>query len=392
MTTGVFPVLAAVSAALAVTGCVQSALGAGLLARFRQRERSAPLTEVLPPVTVLKPLYGSEPLLEEALESFCTQDYPHMQILFGVREADDPAVAIVQRLQARYPRLDMRLVVNPVLHGLNRKISNLMNILPYARHDVLVISDSDIHVSPDYLRQIVAALQTPRTGLVTTLYAGLTSANTVVQKLAACQINHNFLPGVMLSRYLGRQDCLGATMALRRTTLEAVGGLEALLPHVADDALLGRLILRHGQNIAIAGCMTWTTIAESSVTDLLRHELRWGRTVCALAPAGYAASSIQLPLFWALLCVAFQPHAAWSLPFFWAIWAMRALTSYLIDRSVGARALWPMLLLPLRDWLSAAIMVGSASGTEVHWRGQTMHVAPHPAASAPAPRSLSTGR
>lgn len=387
-----FALLGTASATLAVTGCVQAALGTGLLARFRRRERgsAAPAPSPLPPVSVLKPLYGSEPLLEEALESFCTQDYPHFQILFGVRDADDPAVAIVQRLQERHPNRDLQLVVNPVIHGLNRKISNVMNILPQARYELLVISDSDIHVSPDYLRHVVAALHKPGTGLVTTLYAGLPATGSLVQMLAACQINHNFLPGVILSRYLGRQDCLGATMALRRDVLDAVGGLEALLPHVADDALLGRLVRQLGMDITIADCLTWTTIAESSFGELLRHELRWGRTVCALAPAGYAASSIQLPLFWATLTVAFLHGTPWVMPFFWGLWGVRALLALGVDRTVGSRRLWPLLLLPVRDWLSAAIMVGSASGTEVHWRGETMHVAPHP---APAPqRGLSAGR
>lgn len=160
----VLPLLAAASALLSVTGCVQSSLGAGLLARFRRTERRPVVLGNPPPVTVLKPLYGSEPLLEEALESFCTQDYPQMQILFGVRDADDPAIAIVRRLQERHPHLDMELVVDPALHGLNRKISNLMNILPRARHEILVISDSDIHVRPDYLQHIVSALHQPNTG------------------------------------------------------------------------------------------------------------------------------------------------------------------------------------------------------------------------------------
>ncbi|MFE8871838.1 bacteriohopanetetrol glucosamine biosynthesis glycosyltransferase HpnI [Acetobacter persici] len=380
----VFSILALASSGLAAAGCLQSAAGAALLTRFRRTESRPVTLTPLPPVTVLKPLYGDEPLLEEALESFCTQDYPGLQILFGVRDSDDPAIAIVERLQARHPHLDMQLVVNPAVHGLNRKISNLMNILPYARHDLLVISDSDIHVSPDYMRHIVSALHKPNTGLVTTLYAGLPAHSSIVQMLAACQINHNFLPGVLLSRYLGRQDCLGATMALRRDVLEAVGGLEALLPHVADDALLGQLVRQMGKDITIADCLTWTTIGEASFAELLSHELRWGRTVCTLAPAGYGASSIQLPLFWATLGILFQPHALWPLVLFAAVWAIRVVTGLVINRAVGFRPVWPLLLLPVRDWLSAAIMVGSASGTRVDWRGQTMHVAPHPVAPPPS--------
>ncbi|MCI1438800.1 MAG: bacteriohopanetetrol glucosamine biosynthesis glycosyltransferase HpnI [Acetobacter indonesiensis] len=383
-----FPFLAVASGALAVSGCIQSLAGATLLRRFCKQERKPVTLNPLPPVTVLKPLYGDEPLLEEALESFCTQNYPHLQILFGVRDDNDAAIGIVHRLQQRHPHLDMQIVVNPVVHGMNRKISNLMNILPYAKHDILVISDSDIHVRPDYLLHIVSALHKPRTGLVTTLYAGLPSAPTLVQMLAACQINHNFLPGVILSRYLGRQDCLGATMALTRDMLQAVGGLEALLPHVADDAVLGRLVRQQGYDITIADCLTWTTIAERNASELLSHELRWGRTVCTLAPAGYAASSIQLPLFWASLAFLFQPHALWACLLFFGVWGLRMVTALIVDRTVGIRFVWPLLLLPVRDWLSAAIMVGSASGTRVDWRGETMHVAPHPV-PPPSPGHLS---
>lgn len=387
----VFPLLAYTSAAIAACGCIQSFAGAALLRRFHTRERRPVTLKPLPPVTVLKPLYGSEPLLEEALESFCTQDYPQMQLLFGVREHDDPAIAIVQRLQERHPHLNIKVVINPTVHGLNRKISNLLNMMPFIEHDVLVISDSDIHVSPDYLQHIVSALHKPNTGLVTTLYAGLPATTSLVRMLAAGQINHCFLPGVILSRYLGRQDCLGATMALTRPMLDKVGGLEALLPHVADDAVLGRLVRQAGYDITIADTLTWTTVAETSPSDLLLHELRWGRTVCALAPAGYAASSVQLPLFWAALAILFQPHALWAYLLFGAVWIIRAVTAFIIDRTVGCHPLWPLLLLPARDWLSAAIMVGSASGTRVDWRGQTMHVAPH-SVSPPASNHLSPER
>ncbi|WP_323990160.1 bacteriohopanetetrol glucosamine biosynthesis glycosyltransferase HpnI [Nguyenibacter sp. L1] len=369
---------------VAAAGCMQAALGTGLVARFRWNERHVPAGDALPPVTILKPLHGDEPLLEEALESFCTQDYPHVQIVFGVQDAGDPAIAIVQRLRARHPGVAIDLVIDPTYHGVNRKIGNLINMLPRARHDVLVISDSDIHVAPDYLRHVVHALAQPGVGLATTLYAGLPATPSMPRLLAACHINHNFLPGVMLSRYLGRQDCLGATMALRRETLEHVGGLPALVHHVADDAMLGRLVRERGLEIAIASCMTWTTVGEPGLGDVLTHELRWGRTVKTLEPAGYAASAIQLPLFWAALAVLLQPHARWSWGVFLAVWFSRAVTAFVMDRLLAQRSLLPLLMLPVRDWISAGVMVGSVSGTRVAWRGQTMHLAPHSVMTPPS--------
>lgn len=367
------------AATVAVAGCVQATLGTFLVSRFRVQEKSADQAVPMPPVTVLKPLHGDEPLLEEALESFCTQDYPAMQIIFGVQSEDDAAIPIVWRLRERHPALDIELVIDPTFHGINRKIGNLINMMTRARHDVLVISDSDIHVAPDYLRHVVGALVPDHVGLVTTLYAGLPASPTLPRLLAAGQINHNFLPGVMLSRYLGRQDCLGATMALRRSMLQAIGGLEALVPHVADDAMLGRYVREQGKDIAIAACMTWTTVGETSLREVLAHELRWGRTVKTLEPLGYAASAIQLPLFWATLAVVLAPHATWTWVFFLSVWAARAVCAFIMDRALAQRSLIPLFLLPLRDWLSAAIMVGSVTGTRVAWRGQTMHISPHSA-------------
>lgn len=382
-----FPLAALACALTGVAGCAQAAIGTFLVRRFCDREKQIPALPAFPPLTILKPLHGDEPLLEEALESFFTQDYPNYQIVFGVQRANDPAIALVRRLQARHPAQDIALVINGALHGANRKVSNLINMLPQVKHDLLVISDSDIHVRPDYLKQVALPFATPNVGLVTTLYAGLPATRSLPRLLSACQINHNFLPGVLLSRYLGRQDCLGATMAVTRTMLETVGGLPALVDHVADDAVLGRLVRAQGRDIAIAGCMTWTTIAEDSFGDLLRHELRWGRTVRALAPGGYLASSIQLPLFWLTAAMVLLPHANWPLTVFLCGWTFRAICAFAMDRTVGQRSVLPLLLLPLRDWLSALVMLGSMTGSRVDWRGHTMHVTPHvmPHAASPPP-------
>jgi len=360
---------------VAAFGCVQAAVGATLLRRFETPPSGKVRDAALPPVTVLKPLHGDEPLLEEALSSFCTQDYPEVQIVFGVQSRTDSAIALVERLQARFPELDLVLVVDGTPHGANRKIANLINMLPASRHDVLVISDSDIHAEPNYLRQVVAALETPGTGLVTTLYGGRPASLTLSRRLAAGQINHNFLPGVLMSRLLGRQDCLGATMALRRETLDAIGGLPALSPHVADDSALGRLVRAHGQGIAVARTMTITTIAEGSLRDLFAHELRWGRTVRTVEPVGYALSAIQLPLFWASAALLLQPGRALPWLAFLLAWLVRALAANIIDRRIGQRGTMPALLLPLRDWLSAFVMLGSFSGRRVAWRGQMLHIA-----------------
>lgn len=367
------------SACLAVAGCAQSAIGAGLIAAFRRNEkRCAAKAEIshlpLPAVSVLKPLHGDEPLLEEALRSFCEQDYPEFQIVFGVQRQDDTAVAIVRRLMAEYPEREITLIIDGATHGTNRKIANLINMYPSAKHDILVISDSDIHVQRTYLRNVVATLSQPDIGLVTTLYAGLPASSSLVREFAASQINHNFMPGVMMSRLLGRQDCLGATMALRRSLLDRVGGLAALADHVADDAILGQYVRAHGKSIALAPCMTWTTVAESSAGNMIEHELRWGRTVKNVEPVGYGLSAIQLPLFWSSVVLLCCWPARWALWFFLGVWAVRVLSALMIDRSLGRLTPSVYGLFPLREWLSAAIMVGSARGQRVEWRGQTLHI------------------
>ena len=384
-------VLSVVAGVVAGLGCVQAMVGAFLAHRFGRQvqEPLAPAADgPLPAVTVLKPLHGDEPMLEQALASFCIQDYPVMQIVFGVQSRTDAAIGLVQRLQARFPGLDLALVVDPTPHGANRKIANLINMLPAAAHDVLVISDSDIHAGPGYLRRVVAALQRPGVGLVTTLYGGRAASPSLARRMAAAQINHSFLPGVLMSRLLGRQDCLGATMALRRETLERVGGLPALSPHVADDSALGRLVRAQGQSIAIAPAMTVTTIAETGLRDLFAHELRWGRTVRSVEPLGYTLSAIQLPLFWASTAVLLMPLSPWSWGVLGVVWAVRGLAARTIDRVLGRSRTMPVSLLPLRDWLSAAVMLGSLSGRRVAWRGHTLHL---PARTAQVRVALAPG-
>ena len=384
--------LAFTAAGIAAAGLGEAA--AGWLAARRFAAGAAPPAGTRPPVTVLKPLHGDEPMLEQALASLCMQDYPCFQLVCGVQDPADPAIDVVRRLQARFPQCDIALVVDRTQHGENRKIGNLMNMLPAAKHDVLVIGDSDVHVPADYLACLADTLALPGTGLVTTLYTGLPANRSLAARLGATGITHSFVAGALLSRVLGRQDCLGATMALRRETLAAVGGLAALVDHLADDNRLGALVSARGLQVRLARTVCATTVPELGLGALFRHELRWARTIQALVPAAFAASVIQHPLAWAALAVAASGGAAWALAVFLLCWAGRALAARGLDARLGLAGSGlaspaPIWLLPLRDILSVAVFAASYTSDRVEWRGQLLHTAldkpGHDAMSAAGP-------
>ncbi|HEX5328383.1 MAG TPA: bacteriohopanetetrol glucosamine biosynthesis glycosyltransferase HpnI, partial [Acetobacteraceae bacterium] len=367
--------LAAFAAVVAAIAAVQCIAGWIVVVRFAARPRRAPRAR--PPVTVLKPLHGDEPRLEQALESLCRQRYPVFQVVFGVADQADPAAGVVRRLQSRFPGRDLALVVDARQHGANPKVSNLINMLPAARHEMLVIADSDLHVAEDYLDRLVAALEPPGTGLATTLYAGLPGQPGLPARLGAAQITHYFLPGAWLARAMGRRDCLGATMALRRDTLRRVGGFAALVAHLADDNALGRLVQGLGLAVALADTVPLTTVAERRLSALFRHELRWARTIRALAPMPFAASVLQYPIFWALLALVLTPLAPWPWIVLALAWAVRAVAAFGIDRALaGVTGPLPpprLWLLPLRELMSVAVMIVSYAGLRVEWRGSTLH-------------------
>jgi ceramide glucosyltransferase len=376
--------LALAAALPAVAGIAQAIAGAWLTRRFATMAVHARAVPLLSPpgVSVLKPLHGDEPLLELALASTLAQDYPCFQVVFGVQRGDDPALAVIDRLRAHFPDADLAVVVDPRTHGTNPKIGNLINMLPAARHDVLVIADSDLHVAPDWLTRVVAALLSPGTGLACTIYAGRPATGALVERLAAMQITDSFLPGAVLARALGRQDCLGATMALRRDTLAAIGGLEALVNHLADDNVLGRRVRALGLAVALADTVPETTVPEATLGALWRHEVRWARTIRRLVPGQFAASVLQYPIFWAMLAIAVSGGAWWTWSLFETGWLARAFAARAINRALrplmppspaeGLALRPPLWLLPLREVLSVAVMLASYAGLTVDWRGQPL--------------------
>lgn len=366
---------AAACYAAAALGACYALLAAAAARRFAGAPD--PPAASFPAVTILKPLHGAEPDLYPRLAGFCRQDYPGpMAIVFGVADADDGAVAVVRQLMANFPDRELTLVIDPRRHGANAKVSNLINMQGAARHDVLVISDSDIAVAPDYLRHVVGSLERPGIGLVTCLYRGLggsTLWSHLAANLAAMAIDYHFLPNVLVGLKLGMATpCFGSTIALRKATLAAVGGFAAIADRLADDYALGELVRGAGFAVAIPRYVVTHVCAERSAGDLIRHELRWARTIRSVDPVGFAGLAITYAVPLALLGLLFGGITPAALLVLLALACRFALAAEL-DRAFALRGarLW---LLPLRDVLSFAIFLASFFGRAIEWRGRRYRV------------------
>lgn len=364
-------VIAAVFELAAILGMAEVCAGALLVRRFCRGRRRRPAT--FPPISVLKPLKGSEPMLEQALASFCGQDYPEFQVIFGAADADDEALAVARRVAARFPERDITFVTDPTARGTNLKVANLIAMWPAARHDLLVIADQDVHAPVGTLAQLSAALEDPRVGLVSALYTGVPGAPGLVGEFGASRITHDFLPATLIGRALGREDTLGATMALKREVLERAGGFEAIACELADDAVLGRRVAALGLKVGLAWTVVGTTVAERRIGQLFRHELRWARTIRSLAALGFAASALGYPLIFALGAVAASGAAVPSaVGLFCAVWAARVALARATERALGVPPVLPIWAFPLRDMFSLAVLLASYAGNRVEWRGAVL--------------------
>lgn len=366
-------VLATVCAGLALAGLASALLAAGAVRRFARQPRPAGPALA---ASVLKPLHGGAPGLQGWLEATLRQVHAApMQVLFGVGRADDGAIPAARAAMAACPGVDATLVQDATLHGANRKVGNLMNLAPHMAHEVVVIADADMRVPPDWLTIVTATLAQPGIGLVTCLYRGVPAVPGLWARLAGLGIDWHFLPNAILGESLGKaRGCYGATMALRRETLAALGGLAALKDLLADDHALGEAVRRLGLRVAVAPVLPDHMMDEASLGALWGHELRWARTVRSLNPAGYLGLALTHPLPWALACWAL---ADWGWVVALAVLAARGWLAWSVDQMLCISATLPRLvLLPLRDALSFAIWaVGLARGT-VTWQGRRYRMRP----------------
>jgi ceramide glucosyltransferase len=364
--------LAYACAAGAVVGVGYTVLAGALIGRFFARAVSEPST--FPPVTIVKPLHGNEWALLANLSSFCQQDYPGpVQFLFGVHDSADPALQTVDDLRRHFPEADITVVADTRLYGPNRKISNILNMLPQARHDVLVFADSDVSVGPNYLRNVIGELQKPGVGLVTCAYRGQPDPG-FWPRLSAKATNYQFLPGVVTGLALGlARPCFGQTIVMRRDTLEKIGGFTPFVRHLAEDHAIGEAVRLLGEKVVIPPFTISHACVESSAAQLIAHELRWSRTIRRIDPLGHLGSALVHPFAFALLAVIFSAGGWWAWSLALAAMCARLALKLLSDRALkqAHRDLW---LLPFWDIVSFAIFVASFWSSRVIWRGVSFKV------------------
>jgi ceramide glucosyltransferase len=335
------------------------------------RTSSQPAPDFTPPVSVLKPLRGAEEWMYQALASFCAQDYPDYEIICGVQDARDPAVAMVERLRAQFPRCKVKLVVNSSRAGTSAKVSNLHNICREARHDILVLSDADARVGSDYLRAVVAPLADERVGLVTCLYrpVGATNFSALMEGLG---LTGEFAPGVLVARWMeGVKFAFGATAVIRRRALDGFGGFAAIANRLGDDFLLGNLTARLGYEVVLSRYVVETVIPPYRFGEMFRHQLRWARSTKFRRPLGYVGLLFTFTTALALTALAAFPASRLT----WAVsggaLALRFAAAWLIGvRGFGDGVLRRYFyLLPARDVLSFVVWVVSFCGNTVVWCG-----------------------
>jgi len=346
-----------------------------IVAAVRYHAVRPPELRVTAPVSILKPLAGVDDGLEENLRSFFEQDYPDFEIWFAVRSRSDPAIAVVDRLQAAYPRIPSQLIVTGEPPYANAKVYSLDRMLAAARHDLLVMADSDIRVSRDMLRTIAAEFQDPKLGLATCPYRAV-PGRSFWNTLEAIGLNTEFIGGVLVARMLdGMKFALGPTIAARRATLEGIGGFDAVKDFLAEDFVMGKLAAERGDGVILSSYVIEHRIGAQSLAANLKHRLRWNRSTRRSRPAGYVGQLFTIPLPLALLLWIVQP--GWW-PLAAATVLLRAVagwaTAGLVLRDpLTARLFW---LVPLQDVISFAMWIGGFFGNTILWRGRKYYLRP----------------
>ncbi len=387
---------------LALTACSLAYYLIALWSAFVFRRNRDPYRAEFssPAVSILKPLKGADREIYSSFRSHCLQNYEDYEIIFGVSDLDDDAVPLVKQLMAEFPHRSIRLVACPETLGMNRKVSNLVQMLRHAKYDHVIVNDSDIKVSPNYLRNVMSHFADPKVGLATCPYRGV-AGHDLGSRLESLGISTDFIPGVLTASHLesGIHFGLGSTLAMSRTALEAIGGFETIVDHLADDFELGARISDAGFRVVLAHETVETLLPRYTFAKFWEHQLRWSRSTRDSRPRGYLGLALTFGLPWAILSVLVAPQWEWTWILLVAVLLTRLGIAVLVGRAIlndnaVSRRLW---LLPLRDMIALCVWAWSYAGDTVTWRGEKFllknghmypisradHDRPHPVGSAP---------
>jgi ceramide glucosyltransferase len=346
--------------------------------RFLARRVSRSSSASLPSISVLKPVRGIDPGAHEHFATFCRQDYADYEILFGVADPDDGAIAIIQRLIGEFPDRAIRLVSGIPDVGPNSKVSTLCRLVREARHDLLVISDSDVSVPSGYLRAVATAFDEGSVGVVTCLYRGVPDRRHLWADLEALGISADFMAGVLVAERLeGVRFALGATMATTRAHLSEIGGFEAMVDQCADDFELGSRVAARGHRVELADCVVRTACVAGTFGAFFRHELRWAITQRQCRPVSYLARTLVTHgLPWAIAAVAVAPSSVVALIYSAAYVVLRTTMAWVVGvgilRDDTVRRRW--WLLPVRDAISFLTACAAHVRDRIEWRGREFHL------------------
>jgi len=318
------------------------------------------------PVSILKPLSGLDPGLESNLRTFFEQDYPAFEILFAVREPDDPAGAVVKKLQQEYPEIPARLLVTGESPYPNAKVHSLSVVLAAATNDLVVMSDSDTRVNPRLLATVAAEFQDVHLGVATCPYRAVPDSS-LGSRLEALSMNTDFIAGILVARMIeGMRFAVGPTIVARRRVLLAMGGFERLKDYLAEDFVMGRFAAEAGYGVILSSYVIEHHIGSTDLGHNAAHRLRWARSTRRSRPLGYLGQLFTMPLPLALLLCAAKP-ACW--PVLLLTFAARAMAAYVVSaRVLEVKINW--LLLPLEDIISFGFWIAGFFGNTIIWRGR----------------------
>ena len=340
--------------------------------RFFRRERKRMLRNYTPPVSLLKPVRGVDFATYENYSSFCWQDYPDYEILFAVNDAADAAVPLIHRLIAEFPGRQIRLLVGAENLGANRKVNKLARLSREAQHEILVLTDGDVRVGPNYLREVVAPFVEESTGAVTSFYRGIAERN-LGAELEAIGASSDFFAGVLMAEWTeGINFALGASIVTTKRWLAKIGGFEAITGMLADDYELGLRIAEAGGRVLLSREPVWTMYPAQSGKSFWDHQLRWARTVRLCRPLSYFGLIFTLGLPLALLAALVAPTKGIAIGYLLAYLLLRQVMAWTVGvwgvgDDVLRRKLW---LVPLRDALYSAVWLASFASNRITWGGQ----------------------